>query len=156
MRVYHSSTLEIPYPDTVHSRQYLDFGKGFYLTTLQEQALLYAQRFLRLRKEAWLNVYELREDLSCWKVLRFESYNEQWLDFIVRNRRGERVEDYDMVVGGIADDKVFRTIDLYLSGDMTKADALKRLTYEKPNIQLCIRSEAMLRENLTFIESIKL
>lgn len=43
MKLYHSSNLSVKQPDTVHSRDYLDFGKGFYLTSIYEQAVKYAQ-----------------------------------------------------------------------------------------------------------------
>lgn len=50
MKVYHSSSVEVKSPDTKHSRAYLDFGSGFYVTTLKEQAEKYAERFLRSPK----------------------------------------------------------------------------------------------------------
>lgn len=63
MRVYHASMVRVEHPDVFHSRKFLDFGQVFYITTLREQAIKYAQRFLRRGKEAWLNVYELDEQL---------------------------------------------------------------------------------------------
>ena len=156
MKVYHSSTVKVEYPDTAHSRSYLDFGRGFYLTTIREQAVKYAERFLRRGSEAWLNTYEMTDDLQSWKVLRFDHYDGAWLDFVASCRRGENSGNYDLIIGGIANDKVFRTIDLYFAGDITKQQALNKLVYEKPNIQLCIRSEQMLRQCLTLINSEKL
>lgn len=47
MRLYHTSTVVVERPDIYHSREYLDFGKGFYLTSLPEQAEKYGQRYLR-------------------------------------------------------------------------------------------------------------
>ena len=44
MKVYHASKFIIELPDVYHSRDLLDFGKGFYLTSLVEQAKKYAQR----------------------------------------------------------------------------------------------------------------
>lgn len=38
MKLYHSSNVIVEHPDTQHSRLYLDFGRGFYLTSLHEQA----------------------------------------------------------------------------------------------------------------------
>lgn len=58
MKLYHSSNVIVKIPDMNHSRQFLDFGKGFYLTTFHEQAVKYAQRFVRRRQNAWLNTYE--------------------------------------------------------------------------------------------------
>lgn len=57
MKLYHSSNTAVEHPDTIHSRYYLDFGKGFYLTTMQEQAVKYGQRFIRRNQNAWLNSY---------------------------------------------------------------------------------------------------
>lgn len=156
MKVYHTSPVRVEKPDTAHSRDYLDFGRGFYLTEIREQAETYAQRFLRRNKEAWLNVYELNDDLADVSIMRFDAYDERWLDFVMTCRRGEAVSGFDMIVGGIADDKVFRTIDLFFSGDISKEEALRRLVYEKPNMQICICSDRVLAEHLTFIESIKL
>lgn len=44
MLVYHSSDRCFASPDVLHSRDALDFGKGFYVTRLKEQA----DRFLRI------------------------------------------------------------------------------------------------------------
>ena len=46
MRLYHASDIVIESPDVYHSREHLDFGKGFYLTSIRIQAEKYAQRFL--------------------------------------------------------------------------------------------------------------
>lgn len=54
------------------------------------------------------------------------------------------------MIGGIADDKIFRTIDLYFSGDIPKDEALRRLKYEKPNNQYCLRSHRAL-DLLSFV-----
>lgn len=64
MEVYHASTVVVESPDTTHSRAFLDFGPGFYVTTLQEQAVKYGARFTNRGKEAILNIYELADDLS--------------------------------------------------------------------------------------------
>lgn len=36
MIVYHGTTLEVSKPDVERSKRYLDFGKGFYLTTYRK------------------------------------------------------------------------------------------------------------------------
>ena len=58
MRLYHSSNIIVEKPDTSHSRKYLDFGRGFYLTSIYDQAIRYAQRLKRRGQPAWLNIYE--------------------------------------------------------------------------------------------------
>ena len=156
MEVYHASTVVVDHPDTEHTRAFLDFGPGFYVTTQPEQARTYGNRFIRRGKAAILNTYEMTGDLSRWKVIRFTSYNEEWLDFVTECRGGRIVGDCDIIIGGIANDKVFRTVDLYFGGDISKEACLKRLTYEKPNSKICIRSQQALDECLTFKASQRL
>ena len=153
MRLYHSSNIIIAQPDTQHSREYLDFGRGFYLTTLYEQAVRYAQRFKRRGQPAWLNSYELTDNLEQWNIKRFDAYDKPWLDFVSVCRSGEDSSNYDMVVGGIANDRVILTLDRYFEGEISQDEALGLLRFERPNVQYCIRSERMLQECLTYIES---
>ena len=62
MRLYHASTIRIEKPDVLHSRDKLDFGRGFYLTRIREQAVRYAERFTRRGLEAFINEYEFDEE----------------------------------------------------------------------------------------------
>ena len=156
MRLYHTSSSIVERPDTKHSREFLDFGKGFYLTSIHEQACRYGQRFLRRNLRAWLNCYELTIDDGKWRILRFESYDEKWLDFVLKCRSGQTTEEYDLIIGGIANDRVIETLNLFFDNLISKEEALGRLKFEKPNIQYCIRSEQLLKECLTYIESIEL
>jgi hypothetical protein len=156
MMLYHSSNVVVEHPDTQHSRQYLDFGRGFYLTTIYDQAVRYAQRFKRRGLSACLNTYELTNNIERWKILSFDSYDKDWLDFVARCREGETVGNYDMIVGGIANDKVIMTLDRYFMGEISQEEALGLLKYEEPNIQYCIRSERMMDECLTYIGSERL
>ena len=57
---------------------------------------------------------------------------------------GKDATDYDLVVGGVANDKVFNTVELFFDGLIDKAEAIKRLRYEKPNVQICFRTERAL------------
>ena len=57
---------------------------------------------------------------------------------------GKDATDYDRVVGGGANDKVFNTVELFFDGLIDKAEAIKRLRYEKPNVQICFRTERAL------------
>ncbi|MDE5689182.1 MAG: DUF3990 domain-containing protein [Duncaniella sp.] len=156
MKVYHTSTIEIITPDIIHSRDGLDFGKGFYCTVLREQAEAYGLRFSLRGIPAILNEYDLDSAYLEANVRQFVSYDEEWLDFIMANRQNLPVTDYEIIEGGVADDKIFRTIDLYLSGDITKTDALNRLKYEKPNHQICFRSQSVIDRYLKFVSSTEL
>ena len=154
MKLYHSSNIIVEFPDTMHSRNYLDFGRGFYLTSLYDQAIRYAQRFKRRGQTAWLNTYKISlSEKKLWKIKRFETYDKDWLDFVAQCRNGNDVGDYDMIIGGIANDRVIMTLDRYFSNEISEEEALGFLRFEKPNIQYCIRSERMLQECLTYIES---
>lgn len=100
MRLYHSSNTIVEHPDVQHSRNYLDFGRGFYLTSIHEQAVRYAQRFKRRGQPAWLNVYELAGSLYKWNIQHFDTYDKQWLDFVVQCRDGKDVGNRVIVGAG--------------------------------------------------------
>lgn len=153
MKLYHSSYVSVEKPDVMHSRDYLDFGKGFYLTSIHEQAVRYAQRFIRRKRDAWLNAYEFEFDPSAWKILEFDSYDRDWLRFVANCRSGEDASDFDLIIGGIANDKVIQTLDRYFEGTLSETETLGMLKYERPNIQYCIRSQKMLDDCLKHIES---
>jgi hypothetical protein len=153
MIIYHTSTLQIERPDILHSRQHLDFGAGFYTTILLEQATKYGDRFLRRGEPAVLNTYSLDDDLDGYSHHLFNSYDEEWLDFVTACRKGQQHPTYDIIEGGIADDQVFNTVDLYFSGIYTKEQALAQLQYKQPNHQICITSQKLLDSHLHYIES---
>ena len=78
------------------------------------------------------------------KTLKFDSYSEEWLDFILNCRSGRDTTNYDLVIGGVANDKVFNTVELFWDGLIDKTEAINRLRYEKPNLQVCFRTEQAL------------
>lgn len=152
MLIYHASDVVVDRPDTIHSRRYLDFGQGFYATAIQGQAERYAKKFILRNRKGILNIYEYNptEDL---RIKQFEAYDGEWLDFVAACRMGEDVyKQYDVISGGIADDRVFNTLDLYFSHQMTKEEALKRLRFEKPNQQLCFTNQLAINQSIAFIE----
>ena len=124
MKLYHSSNMSVVKPDIIHSRDYLDFGKGFYLTSIHEQAVRYAQRFIRRQREAWLNSYEFEFNSSEWNILKFDSYDKDWLNFVANCRAGNDVSDFDLVIGGIANDKVIQTLDRYFEEELSEDETL--------------------------------
>jgi hypothetical protein len=152
MIVYHGTTQIIERPDVAHSKRYLDFGKGFYLTSYEEQAKKWAVRKgMRQGKTGIVNVYDLVEDRDNFKVLSFEHENEKWLDFVCACRRGETLnESYDMIIGNVADDDVFKTVDMYFRGIWDKNKVLEELRYYKMNDQICIVHQEALEKLLVF------
>jgi hypothetical protein len=118
MLVYHGSHLEVPTPDSRVGRKKLDFGRGFYATTLAKQAEQWAVRkaYENETSVAIVSVYEYDETGNL-ATLRFEDYDRDWLDFVVENRRSTSSasqNQYDVIVGGIADDRVIDTINYYI------------------------------------------
>lgn len=155
MKVYHGSYVEVPYPDIIHSRENVDFGKGFYTTPIYEQAEQWAKRFCKQNKKGIVSEYNFSESLlSDVKVLTFESYSEEWLDFILQCRTCKDTTDYDIVIGGVANDRVFNTVELYFDGLIDKVEAIKRLMYEETNLQITFRTEKALSK-LVFERSVE-
>ena len=119
MTVYHGSTCKIMKPDIAFSKNYLDFGKGFYVTSFKNQAEKWALRkFERTEKGiATVNIFELSDNLDSFKVLDFKTENEAWLDFVCECRKGSEIyKNYDIIIGAVADDDVFKTVNMYFRG----------------------------------------
>lgn len=151
--VYHGATEIVESPLCKVGRDNLDFGKGFYLTDVKEQAVRWAETQSYKRKaNALLNIYELdREAIlssSCCKI--FTRYDAEWLDFVVANRNGTTVEEYDYVEGGVADDRVIDTIKLYVAGLLDVNATLRQLSYYQPNNQICILNQSLIDKYLHY------
>jgi Protein of unknown function (DUF3990) len=155
MILYHGSNQEIIKPNVEFSKRYLDFGKGFYLTSYKEQSEKWALRkAARLGGEPTVNVYELPEDFTSYKVCSFETENELWLDFVCNCRKGELIyKQYDLVTGRVADDDVFKTIDMYFKDLWTKEKVLEELRYYQENNQFCLINQQMIENELVFLKS---
>ncbi len=84
---YHGSYVEVNTPDIYHSRESVDFGKGFYITPLKEQAEKWAARFKKRGKYSTITKYELDMELckEHYKILEFTSYSKEWLEYMEAN-----------------------------------------------------------------------
>ena len=155
MKLYHGSWIEVSVPDLKHSRTDVDFGKGFYVTPIREQAVKWCGRFKRRGKQGIVTSYIFDDcAIQNLNVLKFDSYSEEWLDFILNCRREKDSSDYDIVMGGVANDKVFNTVELYFDHLIDKKEAINRLKYEKPNMQICFRTISVL-ETLRYEGSVE-
>ena len=152
MIVYHGSSEIIKNPDVKFSKKYLDFGSGFYLTSFENQAKKWAiRKGMRQNKPGIVNIYELKDNWKDYDVLSFEEENEKWLDFVCACRKGETLnKDYDIVIGNVADDDVFKTVDMYFRGLWDKKRVLEELRYYKMNDQICIVKQDVLEQILEF------
>lgn len=145
MILYHGSSVVVDKPDLAYSRLNVDFGKGFYVTPIYDQAEKWCSRFKRRGREGVVSRYVFDEHAyRVLKVLTFDDYTEQWLDFIMSCRREQDITDYDIVIGGVANDKVFNTVELFFDGLIDRREAINRLRYEKPNLQMAFRTEKAL------------
>lgn len=160
MRVYHGGTGKIEFPDVSKGRPGLDFGQGFYVTDIQDQAESWADRMSRIRLEVGIvNVYEfdLQKAKTLFAYKKFNNYDVEWLEYIVANRRGEYEGiNFDIVEGGVANDRVIDTVEAYMSNMMPLETALKNLSLHSPNNQLCLRNQQVVDNFLNFIENYQL
>ena len=130
MIVYHGSNVIVNHPDVQHSFRTLDFGKGFYVTTVREQAERWARRKADISgaDKGIVNIYQMKEELDGLVCKHFEKDLNEWIDFVCRCRDGENdYLQYDLIKGKVADDKVFRVVDMYHSGIWDKERALKEI-----------------------------
>lgn len=152
--VYHGGTETIENPICKFGRKNLDFGQGFYVTNLREQAVTWANNMARNRKmPAVINRYRLDREaiLQNARCKIFKAYDKEWLEFIVGNRTGQELaKDYDYVEGGVANDRVVDTINLYIAGLMELSTALRELSKHQPNNQICILSQDLINKYLEY------
>lgn len=155
MIVYHGSYCEVKYPNIEFSRDALDFGKGFYVTNIKEQAINWASKFKLRGKKSYINIYnlDLGEIKNEYKIKEYLTYSEDWLDFILECRNGSKIYlENDVIIGGIADDRVYNTLELFEDNLINKEEALKRLRYYKPNNQICIVNQEIIDKYLSYKE----
>ncbi len=123
MTVYHSGYQAVEKPEIRVNRNTKDFGTGFYCTVIKEQA----QRWARRYNTKIVSIYDVRI-LPGLKILEFKEMTEEWLDFIVACRSGQS-HDYDIVIGAMADDRIYTYVSDYIDGTITREQRLKVMTY---------------------------
>jgi len=158
MLLFHASNIEIKQPKIINRFKTLDFGTGFYTTSNKEQAEIFAHKvYNRRKKEGFptVNTYEFNDKALELNTLIFDLPSEKWLDFVVYNRKFGRKEDYDLIIGPVANDDVFSVITLYEDGNLTKNEAIERFKVKSLYNQYLFCNEKAL-SNLTFTESYKL
>lgn len=149
MILYHGSNVIVSEPRLIEQNRFLDFGFGFYTTTNKAQAIGFADKVTKRRKDGdkVVSIYELDENnaFAVCSVLRFDSADEAWLDFVSENRSGNYSgKVYDFIFGPVANDDVYTTFTLYSAGVLTKAQTLETLKIKKLYNQLVLSSERAL------------
>ena len=156
MILFHGSFVSVNNPLTGVGRKNLDFGPGFYVTRLRDQAERWAKRvcIIRAATTPFLSIYEFDESTipSDARILRLEHYDREWLDFITASRRGEEPWiDFDIIEGGVANDQVIDTVEDYYAGRITVEQAIGQLRFAKPTHQMCIRRQDIADKCMHFI-----
>jgi hypothetical protein len=149
MILYHGSNIVVKQPKLVPQNRFLDFGKGFYTTENKIQAISFADKIYRRRKEGApiISVYEFNEKdaYATCDLLRFALPDEAWLDFVYANRNGTyQDEPYELIYGAVANDDIFATFTLYAGGELTKDETLSRLKIKELYNQMVFSSERAL------------
>ena len=132
----------------MQSDRKLDFGTGFYLTSSYEQAEKWAILTTKRREKGkeTITVYEIDESiLNGLHVLKFAQPNEEWLRYVAGNRKNVSDDDYDVVIGPVANDRTMPVISLYFAGVYTEEDAIKRLLPQKLKDQYVFKTENALK-----------
>jgi len=150
MILFHGSNMEIEQIDLSVSKPNKDFGKGFYLSDSESQAREMAVfKSMQLGGVPIVTKFEFDEKVMEEETLRikvFENYSEEWSDFVFANREGLSSENYDIVYGPIANDKVGIQIRRLKDGSIDKAEFLNRLKYMKGvTFQYFFGSEAAIK-----------
>ena len=144
MKVYHGSYIAIENIDFFFCRKRRDFGRGFYVTKLFSQAEYWAMRKGEDNDtEGIVTEFEFDESFfedDDLKVLRFNAYSEEWLDFIVKNRlnkKNNQIHNYDIIEGPVADDDIATRVYDYIKKKISKDQFLRELIRKNPTHQIC-------------------
>ncbi|MCL2860608.1 MAG: DUF3990 domain-containing protein [Oscillospiraceae bacterium] len=158
MIVYHGSNMEINNIDLSKCRKYKDFGQGFYVTTLEQQAIDMAKRVVRRSYKGipTVTIFEFDESrLGELSIKKFERVNEDWAIMVINNRN-EHMTDidneltnqdnkYDIVYGPVANDDISTIFALYVSGFLKSYQLAEELAYRKLNNQYSFHTERAIK-----------
>lgn len=129
--LYHGSDCIVRRPEIREPNRTLDFGRGFYLTSSCRQAEEWVVRHAQSGAgRGYVNTFafDMKEARARLRVLAFASPSTEWLDFVMANRRiAGFTHDYDVVVGPVANDRVYTAFSLYESGVISKGTLIDEL-----------------------------
>lgn len=133
--LYHGSKAGICGEIAPKSRMHCDFGKGFYMGTEPRQPLTLICNYPEAR------LYTMEADLSGLKILDVEvgldwamliAYNrgkmESVKDSTIYKKYSELGRQCDMVVGYIANDRMFVVLDRFFNGEITDEALINSLS----------------------------
>lgn len=140
MQIYYGSNVIVNKPKIITDGFYKDFGYGFYCTNFEKQAKRWA---LTKKNKHVVNVYSYTENknLNC---LIFKEMSDEWLDFVVSSRQGER-HDYDIVERPMADDTIWNYVDDFVRGLISRTAFWELVKFKYPTHQILFCTEAALK-----------
>jgi hypothetical protein len=130
--LYHGSIEIVERPEIRNPNRTLDFGSGFYLTSSEKQAEDWVYRRLEEKKlsTGYINVYQFDNEIAeaSLKIQSFDSPSDDWVDFVMANRRQEDfIHEYDVVSGPVANDRVYTAFSLFEGGVLGKEALIAEL-----------------------------
>ncbi len=157
MKLFHGSTVMVNRPVILKTQRLLDFGKGFYTTSNQNQAERWAEikKKRSQKKKAIVTIYQISNHLFSnekYKLKEFKRADEEWLDFIFTNRKTYKEHTYDIVIGPVANDTLYATLSLFEANILTKKETIKRLKTHKLFDQISFHNKIVLNE-LNFFDT---
>lgn len=160
MRLYHGSNTGINSINLAMCRPYKDFGIGFYLTDIREQAERMAVRVAKIYGGSpVLNVFDIQDDFRELPGIKIKDFGEQtteeWARFVMNNRNHsfDNIEDilcnqdnkYDIVIGPVADDNMALLFRQYENEIIDFQTLLKGMVYKKTSSQYSFHTEKSIR-----------
>ena len=153
MKLYHGTNINFNRIDLSKCMPNKDFGQGFYLTDIQQQAWDMAERRCRIERGGTpiLMTFEVPDDLFVFaslKVKHFDCPDIEWAQFVFNNRNNSTdiyLHDYDIIYGPIANDGVALQLGLFKDGLISLEMLAKALEYKKLNNQYCFSTETALK-----------
>jgi hypothetical protein len=144
MILYHGSNQNFNNVDLTKSKDRRDFGKGFYTTTIREQALQWGYNMFNRFDGEGIFLYEFEfSPPNNLKSKQFSEISDEWFDFILSNRVSNILQhDFDFVQGPVANDKTVLTITGFIDGLFTREEAMRRLRFSKTNDQVSLHTES--------------
>lgn len=160
MKLYHGSNIVIDSINLAMCRPYKDFGKGFYLTDIKEQAEKMAVRVSKIYGGfPVVNIFEIQDDFRKIESLKVKDFGlettEEWAKFVMnnRNRTFTNVQDtlcnkdnkYDIVIGPVADDNMALLFRQYENEIIDFETLLKGMIYKKTSSQYSFHTEKSIK-----------
>jgi hypothetical protein len=161
MKLYHGTlSPDVAQPDLSKCRSKTDLSRGFYTTTSVEQArkwaILRKNRFHS--KDAYIAEYEIDDVVFSskkYKIRFFNGATKEWLEFVFNNRKGIETEQFDMVMGPVANDALYATLLLYEQGVLSVEATIEQLKTHALFDQLSFHTQRAI-ETLNFIKITKI